>query len=147
MKPVVKLSALLLAASTLSVGCSAGAPESPAETSPSAAAESHPDPESPTVTELVMAEIEGDEYAESNVVTKVTAEDGTSLTIETTLVDPRGDSGSSEAERATYICEASRRVPGIEEVKVMEADGTHWIVYGENYESLVPGSSTSCGEY
>ncbi|GAA1124976.1 hypothetical protein [Citricoccus alkalitolerans] len=147
MKPVVKLSALLVFAAILSAGCSTAAPDSPTQSSTVATTDSQPVSESSGVTELAVAEIERDEYAESNVVTSVTAEDGTSLIAKTTLVDPRGDSGSSEAERATFICEAARRVPGIEKVKVMEAVGTHWIVYGENFESLVPGSSTSCGEY
>lgn len=68
------------------------------------------------------------------------------LEVATTLVDPRGDAGSPEAQEAIAICEAS--VSLLEDlgvsnpfVSVVEDDGTTWILYGH---PLVPEGE--CGE-
>lgn len=56
-------------------------------------------------------------------------EDGR-VTIETDLVDPRGEDGSPEAQHAIEICEAAAALEGVSNVNLYEADGTTWILFG-----------------
>lgn len=56
-------------------------------------------------------------------------EDGR-VTIETNLVDPRGEDGSPEAQHAIEICEAAAALDGVSNVNLYEADGTTWILFG-----------------
>lgn len=58
-----------------------------------------------------------------------TLEDGR-VSVETDLVDPRGDSGSPAAKQAIKICEAAAEFDGVTYVNVQEKDGTSWILYG-----------------
>lgn len=51
------------------------------------------------------------------------------IEVETTLTDPRGDSGSPESQSAIEICEAAVALSA-EYVAVYESDGTSWILYG-----------------
>lgn len=61
------------------------------------------------------------------------------LTVETSIIDPRGENGSVEAKTALAICESLKELPRPVEgdypkrypqVKIMEADGTHFVLYG-----------------
>lgn len=75
------------------------------------------------------------------VTTAIETEPGR-VTVETTLVDPRGDDGSPEAETAIAICEAAVALDStITNVTVAEQDGTSWILFGH---PLVPVGE--CGE-
>ncbi|GAB3164102.1 hypothetical protein GCM10027059_19560 [Myceligenerans halotolerans] len=55
--------------------------------------------------------------------------DGDRLTVQTTIVDPRGDGGSQEAQLALDVCEKSLEL-GYQQVSVMEADGTTFVLAG-----------------
>ena len=68
------------------------------------------------------------------------------LEIYTSLVDPRGDDGSPEAQQAIVICEAgvefmSQDAEEDPTISVYEADGTNWILY--NHPAVEAGE---CGE-
>lgn len=68
------------------------------------------------------------------------------LEVATTLVDPRGDDGSPEAQEAIAICEAAVSLLEDQDVSdpyvsVLEDDGTTWILYGH---PMVPEGE--CGE-
>jgi len=52
------------------------------------------------------------------------------ISVETTLVDPRGEDGSDEAKQAIGICEAAAGLDGVTYVSVLEKDGTSWVLYG-----------------
>lgn len=52
------------------------------------------------------------------------------ITIETTIVDPRGTDGSKEAKVATEICESAVSLFGPSYVAVKENDGTHFVLFG-----------------
>lgn len=52
------------------------------------------------------------------------------VVVETSLVDPRGEDGSPVAKTAISICEAVVKMDGVKNVRLMEADGTHWILFG-----------------
>lgn len=74
------------------------------------------------------------------VVTAAEPEAGR-VNVETTLVDPRGDAGSAEAESALVICEAAAHLDGVTYVSVAEADGTTFVLFG--HPSVPEGE---CGE-
>ncbi len=64
------------------------------------------------------------------------------VTVETTLVDPRGDDGSPEAQTAIAVCEATVALDStITNVTVAEQDGSSWILFG--HPSVPVGE---CGE-
>lgn len=62
-------------------------------------------------------------------VTAVTQTEPGRISVATSIVDPRGDDGSPEALDAIAICEAAAST-GATYVSVMEADGTHFVLYG-----------------
>ena len=84
-------------------------------------------------TEDLRSAANGEPWAE-NVAIATETEPGR-LEVETDLIDPRGDSGSPEAQTAMQICEAAvslLKEDGAQEpyVAVLEEDGTHWILHG-----------------
>ena len=61
------------------------------------------------------------------------------IEVTTSIVDPRGDSGSAEAVAAIAICEATVGL-GANYVSVLEADGTTFVLYGH------PSYGATCTE-
>lgn len=109
-----------LALALVLVGCSSAS--SPTESA------------APTTAEAEAKDVTAD-------VKKVAGENGKSVTkaeetepgrivVETSLVDPRGADGSTVAKTAIKICEAVVKMDGVKKVSLMEADGTHWILFG-----------------
>lgn len=66
--------------------------------------------------------------AAGDVVTLAEA-DGDRVTVQTSIVDPRGDDGSQEAQAALEVCENALEL-GYAHVSVMEADGTTFVLAG-----------------
>jgi len=66
---------------------------------------------------------------ESYVKSATIAEPGR-VTVESSLVDPRGDSGSPEALLAIQLCNDVVSMGGISHVSIMENDGATWVLYG-----------------
>jgi len=75
------------------------------------------------------------------LVSNATETEAGRISVETTIVDPRGDAGSAEAESALEICEAAAALDGVTYVNVMEADGTTFVLFG--HPSVPEGE---CGE-
>lgn len=75
-----------------------------------------------------------------STVSAVTETEPGRFEIQTGIVDPRGDDGSPEALEAIAICEAAVGA-GAAYVAVLEADGTHFVLYG--HPSVPAGA---CGE-
>ncbi|WHP18805.1 hypothetical protein [Cellulomonas sp. ES6] len=75
-----------------------------------------------------------------STVSAVTETEPGRFEIQTSIVDPRGDDGSPEAQEAIAICQAAVDA-GATYVAVFEADGTHFVLYG--HPSAPPGA---CGE-
>jgi len=63
------------------------------------------------------------------------------ITVHTSIVDPRTDTGSPEALLALSICAAVSNTGSWTHVNVMEADGTHFVLYGH------PSAPDTCVEY
>lgn len=75
-----------------------------------------------------------------STVSAVTKTEPGRFEIHTSIVDSRGDDGSPEALEAIAICEAAVGA-GAAYVAVLEADGTHFVLYG--HPSVPAGA---CGE-
>lgn len=78
---------------------------------------------------------------DSDVVTSAIEEEPGRIIVETTLVDPRGKDGSTEAKRALAICEMLAEKNDVDYVSIKESDGTNWVLYGH---PMVPKGE--CGE-
>lgn len=76
---------------------------------------------------------------ESYVVSATVTEPGR-VTIESSLVDPRGEDGSPEALLAIQLCNDVVGLGEISHVSIMEKDGTTWILYGH------PSYGNTCTE-
>lgn len=116
--------ALLLAAGLS--GCATGATPDAATPAPATSAPAA-DSEIATAAQALVG----------GSVTAATETEPGRLQLDTTIVDPRGDAGSSEALEALALCEQAKAIPGVTHVSVMEADGTSFILaghpsYGEN---------------
>lgn len=124
-------------------GCSAPAPGAPAASESaliaSESATSKPAEDSGsndlTATVKTLAEKNG------SVVTKATEEEPGRISVETTLVDPRGGEDSPAAKQALAICEVLAAKTDVTYVSVKEADGTNWVLFGH---PKVPKGA--CGE-
>ena len=75
------------------------------------------------------------------LVTRVTETEPGRIEVETTIVDPRGDDSSQEAQIAVQVCEITATLPNVNYVNVKEADGTSFVLFGH---PLVPNGE--CGE-
>lgn len=85
------------------------------------------------VTEEVRASASGAPWVEQ--VTTATLTEPGRITVETTIVDPRGEAGSPAAQQAVQVCEgvvAYLQGTGETEpyVSVMENDGSTYVLYG-----------------
>lgn len=77
---------------------------------------------------------------ESYVKTATSAEAGR-VTVESYLVDPRGEDGSAEALLALRLCsDVVANMSGISYVSIMENDGSTWVLYGH------PSYGNTCTE-
>lgn len=68
--------------------------------------------------------------AAGDAVTKAEESEPGRISVETSLVDPRGEDGSAEARQAIEICEAAAGIEGVTYVSVLEKDGTSWVLFG-----------------
>lgn len=109
--------ALLLALAACSSGPSTTDP-APAPTSTDAAA-------APTSVDRT-AELQ--QVAGDQVLKAVETEPGR-IEVSTSIVDPRGDDGSAEAQAAIAICQAAVGL-GATYVSVLEEDGSTFVLYG-----------------
>lgn len=95
-------------------------------------------------TKALLSLANGADWADS--LTTATMTEPGRLEVATTLVDPRGDAGSPEAQEVIAICEAAVSLLEDQDVSdpyvsVLEDDGTTWILYGH---PMVPEGE--CGE-
>lgn len=128
--------ALVVSTVTVLAGCSAGAADqtaaptaatTPAVTASPTSAASAEASAAPDAVSLAMA-VEA-AVAQWPSLKAVTETEPGRVTVETSIVDPREDAGSAEALEAVAICEAAVSA-GPTHVSVMEADGTHFVLYG-----------------
>lgn len=63
-------------------------------------------------------------------VTAVTEAEPGRLSIDTSVIDPRGEDGSNEAKIAIAICESAVQFSQPSYVAVKEKDGTRFVLYG-----------------
>ncbi|RII94563.1 hypothetical protein [Clavibacter californiensis] len=113
------LPALLIAATLALCGCSTEAAPEPAALAPATSAPAA-DSEISTAAQALVG----------GSVTAATETEPGRLKLDTTIVDPRGDDGSPEALEALALCEQAKAIPGVTDVSVMEADGTHFVLAG-----------------
>lgn len=59
-------------------------------------------------------------------------QNGNQIEVKTSIVDPRGDDGSEEAEQAVAICREARELDESASVLVTELDGTVFAKYQPN---------------
>jgi type IV pilus biogenesis protein CpaD/CtpE len=77
---------------------------------------------------------------ESYVKTATSPEAGR-ITVETSLIDPRGEAGSPEAVLALQLCsDVVANMSGVSYVSIMEDDGSSWVLYGH------PSYGNTCTE-
>lgn len=62
------------------------------------------------------------------------------ISIETSIVDPRGADGSDEAKSAIAICESVVALFGSSYISVLEDDGTNFVLFG--HSSVPSGACT-----
>lgn len=135
-----------LSAAVLLAGCAAPEDETVETTptpTPTAEATTEPAPTETTETETAAAETDwtddlvaagsGQPWADQ-VTSAIETEPGR-MEISMTIVDPRGEDGSPEAQQAVAACEAAVDLledAGAAEVNVavFEDDGTHFVLYG-----------------
>lgn len=111
------------------VGCSSsGEDEAPATDAP-AATEAAPAAEPVDRTAELLAANPDAPWAAN--VTAVTEVEPGRVDLETTIVDPRGDNDSPEAQSAIAACQATVALLGdaATYVRVYEADGTSFVLY------------------
>jgi hypothetical protein len=126
--------ALILALGlTLTATACGGDEATEPEAAPTTATSAAPASDDADVTEGVRASASGAPWIEQ--VTAATLTEPGRITVETTIVDPRGDAGSPAAQQALQVCEgvvAYMQSTGEAEpyVSVMEQDGTTYVLYG-----------------
>ena len=117
----------------LTVTACGGSEATESESSPTTATSAAPAAADIDVTEEVRASASGTPWVDQ--VTTATLTEPGRITVETTIVDPRGDSGSPAAQQAVQVCEgvvAYLQGTGEAEpyVSVMENDGSTYVLYG-----------------
>jgi hypothetical protein len=84
----------------------------------------------PTATDVTPQVRAASPDLESYVKAATSTEAGR-VTVETFLVDPRGDAGSDEALLALQLCnDIVANFAGTTNVSIMEDDGSTWVLYG-----------------
>lgn len=116
--------ALLSASALLLAGCSSTIEPEP--TKEPASAESA----TPTMAKDISADVRDAAGAAGEAITKAEETEPGRISVETSLVDPRGEDGSTEAKQAIEICEAAAGLDGVTYVSVLEEDGTSWVLFG-----------------
>lgn len=84
----------------------------------------------PAEAKDVTADVRDAAGTAGDAITKAEETEPGRISVETSLVDPRGEDGSAEAKQAIEICEAAAGLDGVTYVSVLEEDGTSWILYG-----------------
>jgi ABC-type glycerol-3-phosphate transport system substrate-binding protein len=125
----IYLAAAIVGVALLSA-CASPAPEPTATTEPAAMSVDR--------TADVKAELA---EATAALVTRATETEPGRIEVETTIVDPRGDDSSPEAQIAMQVCEMTAKLPDVKYVNVKEADGTSFILFGHPL-----GPEGECGE-
>lgn len=122
--PVKRSLALLPVLALLLAGCASGT-----ESEPTAS----PSP-SETVAEVeakdMTAEVKKAAADAGEVIVKAEETEPGRISVETSLVDPKGTDGSAEAQTAIQICEATAALDGVTYVSVLEKDGTSFVLFG-----------------
>lgn len=113
----------------LLAGCSSGpdAAGPAASTSPTAAATSEFSPQD------ITAQIKQAAGNHAGVIKSAVIDEPGRITIKTSIVDPRGAIGSPHAQQAIAICKAAQKSGDFTHVRVMENDGTHYVLAGGTY--------------
>lgn len=117
---------------TLLSACASPTPEPPAMTGAAAVSIDR--------TADVKAEL-AEAAAAAALVTRATETEPGRIEVETSIVDPRGDDSSPEAQIAVQVCEMTSKLPDVNYVNVKEVDGTSFVLFGH---PLVPEGE--CGE-
>ncbi|MGP9034897.1 hypothetical protein ACT17S_17730 [Glutamicibacter mysorens] len=78
----------------------------------------------------ISADVRDAAGAAGEAITKAEETEPGRISVETSLVDPRGEDGSAEAKQAIEICEAAAGLDGVTYVSVLEEDGTNWVLFG-----------------
>lgn len=115
---------LIPALALLLAGCSSSATTEPSETPETVKASA------PEESNDVTADVKKAAGSAGDAIIKAEETEEGRISVETTLVDPRGDDGSTEAKQAIEICEAAKDLDGITYVSVLEKDGTSWVLFG-----------------
>jgi len=115
---------LLPALALLLAGCSSSPSTEPSEAPATVKSETS------TAAKDVTAEVQKAAGKAGAAITKAEETEPGRISIETTLVDPRGEDGSAEAKKAIEICEATKDLDGVTYVNVSEKDGTSWVLFG-----------------
>lgn len=139
-----------LATTALLTGCSGDETSEDTRTAGEVAASAYAEsPEAADDVDLTADLTVGQPWADA--VTSAIQTDPNRVEVDTTIVDPRGENGSPEAQQAIAICQGT--VAWLQEqgavephVRVMEADGTTFAVYSQTaVGDLVPAQE--CSEY
>ena len=149
----MKRFALPLLAVLLLAGCAAPEPTAvSAETTGTATPTATMSPAPTPTSEIAPAEVAPapvDMTAEvrdaspplESYVKSATSSEAGRVSVESSLVDPRGDNGSAEAVLALQLCnDVVANMSGVSYLSIMENDGTTWILYGH------PGYGSTCTE-
>lgn len=116
--------ALLPVLAVLLAGCSSSTEPEP--TKVPATAESV----APAEAKDMTADVRDAAGTAGDAITKAEETEPGRISVETSLVDPRGEDGSTAAKQAIEICEAAAGLDGVTYVSVLEEDGTSWVLFG-----------------
>lgn len=119
------ITATLITAALLA-GCSSAADETPTATTASTSSA----PASADVTDQIREAVGS--YA--NLITSAEEPEPGRIEVGTSIVDPRGDDGTPEAEQAVGICQRLKNAnPDATSIVVYEQDGTTFAIFGSSW--------------
>ncbi len=132
-----RIGVVLLGSSLLLAGCGGGDEAAAPEASTTAAATT-----AAGVDRTAELQAAGAGQSWDGVVTSAQETEPGRMVVSTTIVDPRGDDGSPEAQQALGVCQAALALLGstVTNIRVDEADGTGFVLYG-------PPVGAACEEY
>ncbi len=97
---------------------------------PATTTEPAPEPVATAPAKTFVDQIRDDVGSYANLITSAEETEPGRIEVGTSIVDPRGDNGSPEAQQAIAICEAVMIATGASYVNVAEEDGTTFVLAG-----------------
>lgn len=98
--------------------------------------------ETPVASKDVTKDVQKIAKDVSELVDTATETEPGRISVETSIVDPRGGEGSEEALQAVRLCNLVVQNFDVTHVNILEADGTTFAVYGSKIVN-----DGDCGEY